>query len=170
MSGSFPRARRRAFLAAALAILPIQAGTTVTLCNRSGRDLLVSREPGPDGAPIAITARSDEDPRVLRRLPPPPRCGAPSIEEAKSGGCPETGPGLPVPKPVDPGGAGTVPAARTLAPPAYHYLLEDGDVAMFCFEGKDLDLELCIHRLDDQEATVFSGLIITPAPPAKEPF
>ena len=68
------------------------------------------------------------------------------------------------------GGAEAVPAARTLAPPPYPYRLKDGDVAMFCFDGKDLDLELCIHRLADQEATVFSGLVITPAPPAKEPF
>jgi hypothetical protein len=47
------------------------------------------------------------------------------------------------------------------------YLLEAGGVAMFCFEGKDLDTELVIYRLDEKDGMTFGGLIITPAPATK---
>lgn len=133
----------RAILLASCAAFAGLAGTTVTISNESGHDLLITRAGGKTDAPILVTAKSDDLPAVPRPLSPPPKPSM--LDEAAPAGSFDSGPG-----------------AGPDRPSPHHYLLKHGDAATFWYEekGKDLESELILHRVDSEAGVTFDGIVI----------
>ena len=132
MSNHHRRSFIRPLLLAACAAVQGFAGSTVTISNHSGNDLLVVRAGGKAVCPIRITAESDETPGTPHFLCPPPAPGG--TEETKS------------------------PEGSSL----HKYLLRAGDTATFRFEahGKDLEAELVLYRCDSDNGVALNGIVI----------
>jgi hypothetical protein len=116
------------------------AGTTVTIGNHSGKDLFITRTGGKNPCPILVTSRNDEHPDRPHLLCPPPRPSSPWSEASAA----EL--------------FGSGPKRRTQS----HYLLRSGDAATFSYEsqGKDLESELILHRVDGDNGITFEGIVI----------
>jgi len=122
----------RPLLLAACAALQGFAGSTVTISNHSGKDLLVVRAGGKAACPILITAESDEKPGTPHFLCPPPASGGTGETKSPEASCP------------------------------HKYLLLAGDTATFRFEGhgKDLEAELVLYRCDSDGGVALDGIVI----------
>jgi hypothetical protein len=130
----------QAILLASCGFIQGFAGTTVTISNHSGKDLFITQAGGKTTGPILVTGRNEEHPDRPHRLCPPPRSGSPWSGAAKTE---LFGPG---------------PRLRIQS----HYLLRSGDAATFSYEsqGKDLESELVLHRVDASNGMTFEGIVI----------
>lgn len=132
-----------AILAACCAAFPALAGTSVTIANLSGQDLLIARAAGSGDRPILVTAQGDAPSAAPRRLCPPKYRNP--LEQAL---------------PQEP--AGEAPTAGPADPPPHQVLLRKGDVATLSGDGQggDLEAQLVLYRVDSEAGIIFNGLVI----------